>query len=63
MGAPVYARHGFQAVKTVELDLRRWSGEDKMDFIVSLPSSLGSLSSVANLATAHAASCEAVMMF
>ena len=36
MGAPMYARHGFQAVKTVELDLRRWSGEDKLDFIVSL---------------------------
>ena len=35
MGAPMYARHGFQPVKTVELDLRRWSGEDKMDFIVS----------------------------
>ncbi|KAI4659442.1 uncharacterized protein J4E78_005870 [Alternaria triticimaculans] len=33
MGAPMYARHGFQAMKTVELDLRRWSGEDKMEFI------------------------------
>ena len=61
MGAPMYARHGFQAVKTVELDLRRWSGEDKMDFIVSLCSNLILLCSVANIVVAHVATCKAAI--
>jgi hypothetical protein len=35
MGAPMYARHGFRPVKEVELDLRKWGGEEMMTFIVS----------------------------
>ena len=63
MGAPMYARHGFQPVKTVELDLRRWSGEDKMEFIVSL-FWLRFFRSGANDVIAYVASCKAAnMMF
>ncbi|KAJ4374991.1 hypothetical protein N0V83_002070 [Neocucurbitaria cava] len=36
MGAPMYARHGFQAVKEVELDLRKWEGKEIMSFILML---------------------------
>ncbi|EOA84716.1 hypothetical protein ACJQWK_06718 [Exserohilum turcicum] len=36
MGAPVYARHGFVPVKEVELDLRRWGGKEKLDFILMI---------------------------
>ncbi|CAO2654109.1 Nn.00g108420.m01.CDS01 [Neocucurbitaria sp. VM-36] len=36
MGAPMYARHGFQAVKEVELDLRKWGGKESMPFILML---------------------------
>ena len=35
MGAPMYARHGFELVKEVHLDLRKWGGKEKMSFIVS----------------------------
>lgn len=35
MGAPVYARHGFEAVKEVSLDLSQWGGTETMSFIVS----------------------------
>lgn len=35
MGAPVYARHGFEAVKEVSLDLTQWGGTETMSFIVS----------------------------
>jgi GNAT superfamily N-acetyltransferase len=62
MGAPMYARHGFQPVKTVELDLRKWGGEDQMDFIVSLCSRSKLPWSVADVAIAHAASFQAAMM-
>ncbi|KAG9190382.1 hypothetical protein G6011_08470 [Alternaria panax] len=34
MGAPMYARHGFQPVKEVGLDLRQWGGKEQMTFIV-----------------------------
>lgn len=35
MGAPMYARHGFEPVKKVEFDLRKYGGEEVMAFIVS----------------------------
>lgn len=35
VGAPMYARHGFRAVKQVELDLRNFGGKETMSFIVS----------------------------
>ena len=38
MGAPMYARHGFQPVKEVDLDLRKWGGKERMTFIVSFES-------------------------
>lgn len=37
MGAPMYARHGFEAVKQVELDMKKWGGKENMSFVVSLP--------------------------
>ena len=36
MGAPMYARHGFEAVKEIELDLRNYGGDEVMRFIVSI---------------------------
>jgi hypothetical protein len=36
MGAPMYARHGFVALPEIELDLRRWGGDEVMKFIVSI---------------------------
>lgn len=36
MGAPLYARHGFQRVKELNLDLRKWGGTKQIDLIVSL---------------------------
>ncbi|KNG50632.1 acyl-CoA N-acyltransferase [Stemphylium lycopersici] len=36
MGAPMYARHGFQPVKEVDLDLRKWGGKEQMKFILML---------------------------
>lgn len=35
IGAPMYARHGFVAMPEIELDLRRWGGDEVMKFIVS----------------------------
>jgi len=35
MGAPMYAKHGFIAVKEVELDLKRFGGEENLSFVVS----------------------------
>lgn len=35
IGAPMYARHGFLAVKEVEIDLRKFDGKDVLSFIVS----------------------------
>jgi GNAT superfamily N-acetyltransferase len=35
MGAPMYARHGFQAVEEVELDLTKWGGDVTLRFVVS----------------------------
>ncbi|KAI1572927.1 Acetyltransf-7 multi-domain protein, partial [Pyrenophora tritici-repentis] len=34
MGAPMYARHGFEPVKKVDLDLTKWGGREKMSFIL-----------------------------
>ncbi|KAE8837803.1 hypothetical protein PTNB85_05138 [Pyrenophora teres f. teres] len=34
MGAPMYARHGFEPVKEVDLDLTKWGGKEKMSFIL-----------------------------
>ncbi|KAF9696331.1 hypothetical protein EKO04_005728 [Ascochyta lentis] len=34
MGAPMYARHGFEPVKRVELDLRKYGGKEVMEFIL-----------------------------
>jgi hypothetical protein len=36
VGAPMYARHGFVALPEIELDLRKWSGDEVMKFIVSI---------------------------
>jgi GNAT superfamily N-acetyltransferase len=36
MGRPLYARNGFEPVKDVSLDLRRWGGDDELWFTVSL---------------------------
>jgi GNAT superfamily N-acetyltransferase len=35
MGAPMYARHGFEPQKKVELDLRKYGGDEVLEFIVS----------------------------
>jgi hypothetical protein len=35
MGAPMYARHGFEEVRPVELDLRKFGGDEALEFIVS----------------------------
>tara|TARA_R110002003_G_scaffold104_15_gene8303 strand:+ start:15090 stop:15857 length:768 start_codon:yes stop_codon:yes gene_type:complete len=35
VGAPLYARHGFEPVADMEFDLRRWGGDEVMKFIVS----------------------------
>lgn len=34
MGAPLYARYGFQPAEEVHLDLRKWGGEEQLDFIL-----------------------------
>lgn len=36
MAAPMYARHGFQPVKELDLDLRKWGGTEQLKLIVSL---------------------------
>lgn len=36
MGAPMYARHGFEPVKRVGLDLRKYGGKEVLEFIVSV---------------------------
>ncbi|KAH7378239.1 hypothetical protein BKA66DRAFT_147710 [Pyrenochaeta sp. MPI-SDFR-AT-0127] len=36
MGAPMYARHGFQPTKEVELDLTQWEGKDVLSFVLML---------------------------
>ncbi|RMZ69528.1 Acyl- N-acyltransferase [Pyrenophora seminiperda CCB06] len=33
MGAPMYARHGFEPVKKIDLDLSKWEGKEKLTFI------------------------------
>ena len=35
MGAPMYARHGFEPMKKVALDLTKYGGEEVLEFIVS----------------------------
>jgi GNAT superfamily N-acetyltransferase len=35
MGAPMYARHGFEEVRPIELDLRKYGGDEALEFIVS----------------------------
>lgn len=35
MGAPMYARHGFEPMKKVALDLTKYGGKEVMEFIVS----------------------------
>ena len=35
MGAPMYARHGFEPMKKVALDLTKYEGEEVLEFIVS----------------------------
>jgi hypothetical protein len=34
MGAPMYARHGFEEVRPVELDLRKFGGDEALEFIL-----------------------------
>lgn len=36
MGAPMYARHGFEKAKDVELDLTKYGGDEVLRFIVSI---------------------------
>ncbi|KAH7091415.1 hypothetical protein FB567DRAFT_518601 [Paraphoma chrysanthemicola] len=36
VGAPMYARHGFERVTQFELDLRRWGGDEVFQFIPML---------------------------
>lgn len=36
MGAPMYARHGFEEVKQIELDLRQYGGDEALEFIVGI---------------------------
>ncbi|KAF2031002.1 hypothetical protein EK21DRAFT_88518 [Setomelanomma holmii] len=36
VGAPMYARHGFEKVAELEFDLRKWGGEEVMKFIPML---------------------------
>lgn len=33
IGAPMYARHGFQAVKEVELGLTKWGGDEILGYL------------------------------
>ena len=35
VGAPMYARHGFEVVDKMELDLRKYGGDEVLEFIVS----------------------------
>lgn len=59
IGAPVYARHGFEAVKDVELDLRKWGGEEIMTFTVSTPSTPRTvLGRLANMIVDYAEACK-----
>jgi predicted N-acetyltransferase YhbS len=54
MGAPMYARHGFVAMEGIELDLRRWGGEEVMRFIVSIGVMKFDWGVLTNLWTAYA---------
>jgi GNAT superfamily N-acetyltransferase len=36
VGAPLYARHGFEGREEIELDLRKYGGDEVMRFIVSV---------------------------
>jgi GNAT superfamily N-acetyltransferase len=38
LGVPLYSRHGFERVRDVELDLRKWGGTEVMPFVVSIQS-------------------------
>ena len=62
MGAPMYARHGFQPVKEVHLDLRQWGGKEQMTFIVSPCSSCNLLCNTSNILVAYVATCKAAMI-
>lgn len=35
MGAPLYARYGFEPIKDISLDLRRWGGDEEIPWTVS----------------------------
>jgi GNAT superfamily N-acetyltransferase len=62
MGAPMYARHGFQPVKEVYLDLRQWGGKEQMTFIVSQCSSSESPCNMSDIVVAYVATCKAVII-
>ena len=53
MGAPMYARHGFQPVKEVSIDLKQWGGKELMNFIVSPSSSPNLLCNMSNAIVAY----------
>ena len=38
MGAPMYARHGFEPMKKVALDLTKYGGKEVLEFIVGIKS-------------------------
>jgi GNAT superfamily N-acetyltransferase len=52
MGRPLYERWGFEPVKEIDLDLRRWGGEDVIPWTVS-GNPIDALLRVAKLSTAH----------
>jgi GNAT superfamily N-acetyltransferase len=57
MGRPLYERWGFEPVKEISLDLRRWGGEDVIPWTVS-GYQIDALPRVAKLSTAHEKACQ-----
>jgi len=43
MGAPLYARYGFESIEKISLDLRRWGGKEEIGWTVSLDQYLASV--------------------
>ena len=59
-GVPLYLRHGFERVRDVELDLRKWGGTEVRPFVVSI--SRASKVGFTDRVVAHAASCQSGMI-
>lgn len=58
VGAPLYARHGFEPVAEMELDLRKWGVDWVMEFIVSTRDVHGERRVLADTLIAHAEASE-----